>query len=205
MGTMMRRGDWRLAAAGVAVAAALSLGGCGSGDDDSTSATGGAPATAGAESTTDGAAEATTPPAKPSKRSRAAVTLPATLRTRSIVSMEQDQGKPQWLAGDRQRVADASWKFSSGTFVFATTDVRTDLYPLRGTYRAAGTTVSFSGQGSATNTVGSASATMEGELDLSTGSLTFTWSTSSGQGAVVNGQNFASASASMYHGEVVVR
>jgi hypothetical protein len=134
----------------------------------------------------------------------ATVDLPATLETTSVVFLQQEAGQPQWVASDRQRLLDARWRFDSGSFTFATSNVRTDVYPLTGDYQISGTTVRFSATGQAVNAVGSASARLDGTLDLVTGELRFQWTTSSGMGAVVNGQQFAGATTSAYSGAVRV-
>ncbi|MCO6010941.1 hypothetical protein NE236_38885 [Actinoallomurus purpureus] len=133
--------------------------------------------------------------------------LPATYRVSRVAGFTQYQGNPAWIPSERSRVANAVWEFDrDGTFAFTTSNVRTDLFPLHGTYRVEGTTLSFSAHGAAANAGGSAHAELIGTMDLSADPhvVRFRLITGSGYGAVVDDQRFASATAAAYGGTVAV-
>ncbi|MEV6299032.1 hypothetical protein AB0M02_06465 [Actinoplanes sp. NPDC051861] len=127
-----------------------------------------------------------------------------TFRTGQLLQFDQVAGNPSSKDRAAQRVRNAQWQFGGGQFVFHTTDVRTDLYPLAGSYTVDGNTVRFSASRTATFTTGSAYAEISGELDATTGRLSFRWLSSAGNGAVVNGTAFTGASSSGYTGVVTV-
>jgi hypothetical protein len=127
-----------------------------------------------------------------------------TLRTGQLLQFDQVSGNPSWKSRAEQRVRNAQWRFAGGEFVFHTTDVRTDLYPLAGSYTVDGTVVRFSASRTATFPTGSAYAEISGALDTSTGQLEFRWISSMGNGAVVNGTPFSGAGGSGYTGVVTV-
>ncbi|MEV5750654.1 hypothetical protein AB0L00_22770 [Actinoallomurus sp. NPDC052308] len=104
-------------------------------------------------------------------------------------------------------MADAVWEFGrDGTFAFTTSDVRTDLFPLHGTYQVNGSTLAFSAHGAAANAGGSAHAELVGTMDLSADPrvVRFRLITGAGYGAVVDDQRFSSARGAAYGGTVAV-
>ncbi|MEU7903575.1 hypothetical protein [Actinoplanes sp. NPDC049118] len=134
----------------------------------------------------------------------AAARAALTLRTSQVIELNQIAGNPSWKSRAAQRVRNAQWQFGGGQFVFHTTDVRDDLYPMSGSYTIDGDVVRFSASRSATYSTGSAYAEISGRLDTSTRRLTFRWLSSFGNGAVVNGTTFAGANSSGYTGVVTV-
>ncbi|MEV0201332.1 hypothetical protein [Nonomuraea sp. NPDC050691] len=126
-------------------------------------------------------------------RARAVVVL----RAGRVLSFQQIKGTPSARA--RARVANAVFTFfENGTFAFTTTDVRTDLYPLRGRFRINGNRVSLSAHGS--SAIGGSSAFTEliGSIDFSSrpGVMTLDWASGAGYGAVVNGTRFGTGASS---------
>ncbi|WP_460350391.1 hypothetical protein [Actinoallomurus acanthiterrae] len=133
--------------------------------------------------------------------------FPATYRVSQVTSFAHYQGNPAWAPAERSRVANAVWHFDGdGTFAFTTSNVRTDLFPLHGTYQVNGTTLTFSAHGAAANAGGSAHAELVGTMDLSADPRTvqFKLITGAGYGAVVDDQRFASATTAAYGGTVAV-
>ncbi|MEV0520702.1 hypothetical protein [Nonomuraea sp. NPDC050405] len=137
--------------------------------------------------------------------SAAAARAVVVLRGGQILRFQQVKGAPSSRA--RARVANAVLTFfENGTFAFTTTDVRTDLYPLRGRYRIDGNRVSFAANGS--SRIGGSSAFTEliGSIDFSSrpGVMTLDWASGAGYGAVVNGTRFGTGASSQIHARVTV-
>jgi len=188
----------------VLVATALLVGasGCGSGDGPGTAA----PAPSAAQSPAGSQENQPTParttptvviktmPPKP------AVSIPATFRTRSILSLNGATDS------QRQPVADAMWEFRGGRFTFDSTDVVANLYPLVGSYAVSGSKVSFRASGSFSAGTGLLmTARVEGTLDLMTAEVSFLLESNAFGAAVPNGQPMGSGSASVVQGKVLVK
>ncbi|NUW39316.1 hypothetical protein [Nonomuraea rhodomycinica] len=134
-------------------------------------------------------------------RARAAVVL----RVGRLLAFQQVKGAPSARA--RARVANAVFTFfDNGTFAFTTTDVRTDLYPLRGRYQINGDRVSLSAHGSSAIGGSSAFTEMVASIDFSSrpGVMTLDWANGAGYGAVVNGTRFGTGASSKIHARFTV-
>ncbi|MDR8413318.1 hypothetical protein MTP10_31875 [Nonomuraea sp. 3-1Str] len=159
------------------------------------------PATAYAEASSAAASSAAASAVASAAAARAVVVL----RAGQILRFQQVKGAPSSRA--QARVANAVLTFfENGTFAFTTTDVRTDLYPLRGRYRIDGNRVSFAANGS--SRIGGSSAFTEliGSIDFSSrpGVMTLDWASGTGYGAVVNGTKFGTGASSQIHAQVTV-
>ncbi|WP_113700147.1 hypothetical protein [Nonomuraea lactucae] len=144
---------------------------------------------------------ATAPPA--SARAGAALVLRAGTVTRFV----QVKGLPSARARAFNRVRNGVWVFNdNGTFAFNTTDVRTDIYPLRGRYRVSGRQVSFAANGAARIGGSSAFGEMIGRVDFSRRPvvMTFDWANGAGYGSVVNNQRFGAGASSHYSVQLTV-
>ncbi|MBN6056591.1 hypothetical protein JYK22_31985, partial [Nonomuraea sp. RK-328] len=134
-------------------------------------------------------------------RARATVVL----RVGRLLGFQQIKGAPSVRA--RNRVANAVFTFfENGTFAFNTTDVRTDLYPLRGRYRIDGNRVSLSANGSSAIGGSSAFTEMIASIDFSSrpGVMTLDWASGAGYGAVVNGTRFGTGASSQIRARFTV-
>ncbi|NUW33979.1 hypothetical protein HTZ77_21450 [Nonomuraea sp. SMC257] len=134
-------------------------------------------------------------------RARAAVVL----RVGRLLSFQQVKGTPSARA--QARVANAVFTFfDNGTFAFTTTDVRTDLYPLRGRYQINGNRVSMTAHGSSAIGGSSAFTEMVASIDFSSrpGVMTLDWASGAGYGAVVNGTRFGTGASSQIHARFTV-
>ncbi|WP_433435512.1 hypothetical protein [Nonomuraea sp. CA-141351] len=123
------------------------------------------------------------------------------LRTQQILQFQQLAGQAAWQTSAYNRVVNAVWVFySNGTFAFDTTNVRTDLYPLRGRYQVRGNTVSFSAHNAAAIGGSSAFTEMVGRVDFGSRPpvMRLNWAGGAGYGAVVNDQRFGSTASSHY-------
>ncbi|MER7339316.1 hypothetical protein ABT403_15925 [Streptomyces sp. NPDC000075] len=128
-----------------------------------------------------------------------------TVRVVRLTGFEQIRGNPAWIARDQQRLSGSVWQFNpDGTFAWSTTDVRTDLLPVRGTYTASGSQWSFAGHNS--TAIGGSSAFIEitGNFDVSRSEMRMAVASGAGYGAVVNGQAFGSSASSAYQGVMAV-
>jgi hypothetical protein len=124
-----------------------------------------------------------------------------TLRAGRILKFDQITGQPSWANSAFARVQNAVWVFrGNGTFSFNTTNVRTDLYPLSGRYRASGNKLVFSANNSSAIGGSSAFTEMVGTIDTSARPpvMVLNWASGSGYGAVVNNQKFGSTASSAY-------
>lgn len=123
------------------------------------------------------------------------------LRTQQILEFQQVAGQVAWRTSAYNRVVNAVWIFyPNGTFAFNTTNVRTDLYPLRGRYQVRGNTVSFSAHNAAAIGGSSAFTEMIGRMDFGARPpvMRLNWASGAGYGAVVNDQRFGSTASSHY-------
>lgn len=126
---------------------------------------------------------------------------PLVFYTNKILEFQQINGKEEWIESEEERFQGAVWRFDSdGTFTFAPADSRDDLYPLHGTFEIRGDVLKYAASGSARTTVGSTSAEIEGEIDLTsdTPNITMNWMSNAGMGAVVDDAPFATANSSGY-------
>ncbi|MER6944439.1 hypothetical protein ABT294_10480 [Nonomuraea sp. NPDC000554] len=142
-------------------------------------------------------------PAPASAQARRTVTL----RVGRILQFQQVTGQAAWADRAFNRVRNAVWAFyDNGVFAFNTTDVRTDLYPLRGRYRVNGNVVTFSANGSAQIGGSSAFTEMIGSIDFGSrpAVMTLNWASGAGYGAVVNNQKFGSTASSAYRVRLTV-
>lgn len=134
--------------------------------------------------------------------SRARLDFPLVFKTEEVLQVEVLQGQAQWAEQVSARVQGAVWKFNSdGTFTYSPANSRTDLYPMTGSYRISGNTLSFSAsRTSQRGYSGSASAQIEGSIDLRSASPVLEMKTvsSSGMSAVVANTPYASATSSAY-------
>ena len=136
------------------------------------------------------------------------VELPATFTAAEVLSFEQRVGQPQWVERARNRAANGVWEFDgNGGASFNTIEVRTDVYPLTGTYEVNGSRISFSVNGqSQTGYTGIATGEMIGSVDTSSDppTLEFTWANGMGTGAVINETKFGSTATNGYVGTVAL-
>ncbi|MFF5246259.1 hypothetical protein ACFY3V_18405 [Streptosporangium sp. NPDC000095] len=133
--------------------------------------------------------------------------FPYRFRTARVTRFQQVKGQPAWANSALSRVRNAVWVFSgNGTFVFNTTNVRTDLYPLRGRFQRQGNSWVFAANGSS-RIGGSGSFTeMVGSIDFSGNQpvMTFRWASGASYGAVVNNQRFGAGASSAYDSTLVL-
>ncbi|MFI6477531.1 hypothetical protein ACIBH1_06350 [Nonomuraea sp. NPDC050663] len=123
------------------------------------------------------------------------------LRTQQIVRFDQLAGQQAWRGSAMNRVAAAAWYFyDNGTFAFNTTNVRTDLYPLRGRYQVSGDKVTFSANNWVRIGGSSAFTEMIGSIDFGSRPpvMRLNWASGAGYGAVVNDRRFGSTASSHY-------
>jgi hypothetical protein len=131
-----------------------------------------------------------------------------TFETKELKSFEQISGQSQWVSSIQRRIRGASWTFrSNGTFTYAPSDSRDDLFPLSGRYVCRESLCEFEASAASTiGSTGSASAAVSGKLRLgSESSIEMTQVNSMGNAAVVNGTEFASSSASSYKFTVTLK
>lgn len=125
-----------------------------------------------------------------------------TLRVGQVVSFTQLKGQPAWTPAARSRFANSTWVFrSDGTFTYAPTDSRSDLFPLSGRYTRTGNTLRFNA--SRTSTIGStgrAGAAIQGTLTINGNRSTVSFVQASGMGnvAIVNNTKFSGSTSSAY-------
>lgn len=146
-------------------------------------------------------------PNTPSSYSNSAENIPIlqearSYSTKSIISFEQVQGQSQWIDSAQRRILGARWTFRpDGTFSFAPSDSRTDLFPLSGRFSCSSASCNFSAaSASQAGETGTASASIEGKIDFSGAEpiLEMSQVTSMGNAAVVNDTKFAQASGTSY-------
>jgi hypothetical protein len=118
------------------------------------------------------------------------------LRTTKILAVRVISGNPS--QDTLNRFAGAQWAFfKDGTFVFAPSNARTDLFPLRGTYRTNGNTVTMSAKAQTRiGGTGQASTSLDCTLSRSgtQAVVECLWASGMGNAAVVNNIRFANAS-----------
>ncbi|MBY8879575.1 hypothetical protein [Actinacidiphila acidipaludis] len=129
--------------------------------------------------------------------------VPSEVRAGGLTQFDLVQGQASWQAAARNRAANSVLDlYANGTFRFTTVD--TVGVPLSGTYTVSGGTVDFEGQSVTPGPAGSSTLEIQGDVDLPRRSMTLRWVASSGMGAVVDGQNFASASTVAWNAQVPV-
>jgi hypothetical protein len=129
------------------------------------------------------------------------------LRVGQVLDFRQLKGRQSWQTRAFNRVRNAVWVFhDNGTFAFNTTDVRTDLYPLRGRYRVSGNRVTFNANGAVRIGGSSAFTELIGRIDFGRQSavMTLDWANGAGYGAVINNQRFGSTASSHYRVQLTV-
>lgn len=133
--------------------------------------------------------------------------FPYRFRTARVTRFQQLKGQSAWANSALSRVRNAVWVFSgNGTFAFNTTNVRTDLYPLRGRFQRQGNSWVFAANGSSRIGGSSNFTEMVGNIDFS-GSrpvMTFHWASGAGYGAVVNNQRFGAGASSAYSSTLIL-
>ncbi|MEM7272644.1 MAG: hypothetical protein AAF547_06140 [Actinomycetota bacterium] len=119
-----------------------------------------------------------------------------------LTEFRQLDGQPQWAELAQARLATATWSFDGGSFVFDPPDVRTDLFPLRGSVEPIdGGGLRFEAAGFVTDGTNSQTeSTIFGTIRPADGGLLLqaTWMTSGASAAVVNGAGFGSSSVNAY-------
>jgi hypothetical protein len=134
--------------------------------------------------------------------------LPATLEVRDVLAFQQLRGNPAWQGSQLDRVRNSVWQFADdGTVAYQTSNVRTDLFPLRGTYEVGGSTVSLSAQGSSqVGATGAAFAQTVGSLDISADPprMQFGLAFGNSNAAVINGTEFGGGASSAYTATVTL-
>jgi hypothetical protein len=152
----------------------------------------------------------TSPAAQPSVPA-ATSTVPGHLTAVTVTSFQLTQGQPGWAAGEQREVAASAWTFGpSGSFSWTTSDtadMAQDLLPVTGSYTAAGGSITFHGIHTVTSSVGSRTVVVDGTA-VQSGSgyqVAMRMTSSSGMGAVVDGQQFASANSAVNQSVIAAR
>ncbi|WP_329083864.1 MULTISPECIES: hypothetical protein [unclassified Streptosporangium] len=157
-----------------------------------------------AQAATRGPAGASAPAASGQVASAA---FPYRFRTARVTRFEQVKGQAAWANSALSRVQNAVWVFSgNGTFAFTTTNVRSDLYPLRGRFQRQGDSWVFAANGS--SRIGGSSSFTEvvGNIDFSGNRpvMRFHWASGAGYGSVVNNQRFGAGASSAYSSTLIL-
>jgi len=161
------------------------------------------PATSASQGSTSPAAQ----PSPPAARS----TVPGHLTAVTVTSFQLTQGQPGWAAGEQREVAGSAWTFGpSGSFSWTTSDtadMAQDLLPVTGSYTAAGGSITFHGTHTVTSSVGSRTVIVDGTVAQSGSGyqVAMRMTSSSGMGAVVDGQQFASANSAVNQSVIAAR
>jgi hypothetical protein len=118
--------------------------------------------------------------------------VPSEVRATEVTAFELEQGQPQWESGARDRAGNVVLDLApSGAFSFTTVD--TVGVPVTGSYTVSGSEVDFEGQTQTQGPAGSSTLEVQGSVDLGDRTMSLHWIASSGMGAVVDDQQFASA------------
>ena len=127
---------------------------------------------------------------------------PLKAKTIKLVSYKQIKGKQIWQKAHKKRILGATWIFEpDGSFIFNMPDVRTDLYPVHGTYEAIDTTIEFKGSSSVKiGKTGQAKVEISGHLydQINEKVITMIISSFSSSVAKINNQKFGYHNLSIY-------
>ncbi|MFF3443072.1 hypothetical protein [Streptosporangium sp. NPDC002721] len=137
----------------------------------------------------------------------ASAAFPYRFRTARVTHFQQLKGRAAWRGSAFSRVQNAVWVFSgNGTFVFNTTNVRSDLYPLRGRFQRQGNSWVFAANASSRNGGGSGFTEVIGNIDFSGNRpvMTFHWASGAGYGSVVDNQRFGTGASSAYSSTLIL-
>ncbi|WP_218108435.1 hypothetical protein, partial [Actinacidiphila rubida] len=130
-------------------------------------------------------------------------TVPGEVRATGLTQFEMVQGRPAWQSAAQNRAANSVLDlYPNGSFSFTTVD--TVGVPLGGSYTVSGSEVDFEGQSVTPGPAGSTTLEIQGSVDLGAHTMTLHWVASSGMGAVVDGQSFASANSVAWNADVPV-
>lgn len=126
----------------------------------------------------------------------------ASYRVAQVNSFVQLKGLASWVPAARDRFATSTWTFrSDGTFTYAPTNSRADLFPLSGRYVVSGSVVSFSASKTVqVGSTGSAGAAVKGTLTSTAAGFVVSFVQTSGSGnvAVVNNTTFSGSTSAAY-------
>lgn len=129
--------------------------------------------------------------------------VPSEVRATEVTEFEMVQGRPQWESGARDRAANVVLDLTpDGSFSFTTVD--TVGVPVTGSYSVSGSEVDFGGQTQTQGPAGSSTLEVQGSVDLDGRTMSLHWIGSSGMGAVVDDQQFASATSEAWDAQVDV-
>jgi len=113
------------------------------------------------------------------------------------------QGLSSWQPAAQNRAANAVLDlYPDGSFSFTTVD--TVGVPVGGRYTVSGAELDFEGQSVTQGPAGSSTLEVQGSVDLAGRTMTLRWVGSTGMGAVVNGQSFASANTVAWNARIPV-
>jgi hypothetical protein len=133
-----------------------------------------------------------------------AIPYPLRYKVSSVSQFRQLKGQSQSASDSRTRMAASTWVFNTdGSF---TVSANANLFPLRGTFTANGTELSFDAMARNVNAGGSSFTVLDGTLDLSKTKpvLSATWGSGATYGAVVNDTQFSSATQAEYQFSLVL-
>ena len=201
-------------AAGIA---ALSVAACGSGgqgtpgQNHTTPASQGTPTQETPSHTAAPASQDSTSPAAQPSTPAAQFTVPGQLTAAAVTSFQLTQGQPSWAAGEQREIAGSSWTFGpSGSFSWTTTDtadMAQDLLPVTGSYTASADGIAFHGTHTVTSSVGSRTVVVDGSVQQGSSGyqVAMRMTSSSGMGAVVDGQQLAQANSAANQSVITAR
>jgi len=181
------------------------------GQDHITPASQGTPAQATPSHTDTPAGQGSTSPAAHASTPAATSTVPGHLTAVTVTSFQLTQGQPGWAAGEQREVAGSAWTFGpSGSFSWTTSDtadMAQDLLPVTGSYTASGGSITFHGTHTVTSSVGSRTVIVDGTVRQggSGYQVAMRMTSGSGMGAVVDGQQFASANSAVNQSVIAAR
>jgi hypothetical protein len=157
------------------------------------------------------AGQGSTRPAAQPATPAATSTVPGHLTAVTVTSFQLTQGQPGWAAGEQREVAGSAWTFGpSGSFSWTTSDtadMAQDLLPVTGSYTASGGSITFHGTHTVTSSAGSRTVIVDGTVRQggSGYQVAMRMTSSSGMGAVVDGQQFASANSAVNQSVIAAR
>ena len=130
--------------------------------------------------------------------------------TQEITNFQVVVGQSRWQQRAIQRLQGATWQFNpNGTFIFAPTNARSDLYPLQGNYQQQGNKIIFEGSStSLVSTVAYNNAQIRGQIDFGVNPpvMTMSWGSKGTMSARVNNTQFGpTTNVSEYHATVFPR
>jgi hypothetical protein len=129
--------------------------------------------------------------------------VPSEVRATEVTAFELEQGQPQWESGARDRAGNVVLDLApGGAFSFTTVD--TVGVPVTGSYTVSGSEVDFEGQTQTQGPAGSSTLEVQGSVDLGDRTMSLHWIASSGMGAVVDDQQFASATSEAWDAQLDV-